>query len=223
MANMAKLGVVLDQVRDEFALDAIALRCWIELQEQLGISPCALVSVLNNEGVPAACEVDIGSAVTMYALGQASGDATTCLDWNNNYGDEINKCIVFHCGPVPKSMMTDPGRVTDHTILITVLGEGRSFGPIQGRIKPNPVTFGNLATCDGKMEFYLGEGRITGDPIPEEFFGCAGVVEVENMQKMFVDLGYAGHRHHTTMTPGHVADAVDEAFRHYLGYEVMRL
>ena len=45
----------------------------MEMQKQLGISPCVLLSEMNDRGIPAACEVDVGNAVTMYALSLASG------------------------------------------------------------------------------------------------------------------------------------------------------
>jgi L-fucose isomerase-like protein len=66
---------------------------------------------MNERGVAAACEVDVGNAVTMRALSLASGDAAACLDWNNNYGEEDDKCILFHCGPVPQTMMASKGQI----------------------------------------------------------------------------------------------------------------
>jgi DNA-binding transcriptional LysR family regulator len=41
----------------------------------------------------------------MQALALASDGPATCLDWNNNYADEEDKCILFHCGPVPADLM----------------------------------------------------------------------------------------------------------------------
>ena len=50
--SLARLSVVLDRVITEYKMDAIALRCWTELQTQLRISPCVLLGVLNNGGFP---------------------------------------------------------------------------------------------------------------------------------------------------------------------------
>ncbi len=218
--SLVRLGVVLDDLAEEMDLDAMAVRCWIEMQKQLGISPCVLLSELNDRYQVAACEVDVGSAVTMHALGAASMDVATCLDWNINYGDEEDKCILFHCGPVPQSMMTAKGKVVDHAILENAVGKGCGFGCNVGRIAPMDMTFGNLVTEDGKMKFYLGQGRFTDDPIAANFFGCAGVAQIDNLQDALVTIGAAGHRHHTAVTPGHVAAPVLEAFEKYLGYEV---
>lgn len=218
--TIVKLGVVLDALVEEMRLDAMAVRCWIEMQRQYGISCCVLLSEMNNRKMPVACEVDVGSAITMYALRTASGSVAACLDWNNNYGDDDDKCILFHCGPVPQTMMAGQGVITDHAILANAVGQGCAYGCNTGRIKPGPFTFGNLITENGKLKFYLGQGTFTDDPIPADFFGCAGVAEFPDMQETLRTIGIAGHRHHTAVTPGHVMNPVKEAFETYLGYEV---
>ena len=218
--KLVRLGVVLDNIINEYELDALALRCWVEMQQQLGISPCVLLSELNDRGIAAACEVDVGNAIIMHALRLASGKPAICLDWNNNYGDEEEKCILFHCGPVAQSLMTCKGHVVDHAILANAVGPNCSFGCNVGRISPMPFTFGSLMTEDGDLCVYLGEGRFTDDPIPEDFFGCAGVAEIPCLQDVLQTVGYLGHRHHTSVAPGHVAEPVIEAFEKYLGYEV---
>ena len=220
--NLVRLGVVLDEVIEEYRLDAVAIRCWIEMQQQLGISPCVLLSELNERGIPAACEVDIGNAIAMHALRQASGEPAALLDWNNNYGDEDDKCILFHCGPVAHSLMTGPGRVTDHAILANAVGEGRAYGPNVGRIAPFDFTFSSMMTEAGKLHFYLGEGAFTKDPIPEDFFGCGGVAEIPKLQDVLLHVGYHGHRHHVSVTPGHVMAPLYEALHYYLGFEVTK-
>jgi L-fucose isomerase-like protein len=204
--RISKLGVALDAVVEEYRMDAVAIGCWSEMQKQWEISPCVLLSEMNDRGVVAACEVDVGNAVTMYALSNASGKPATGLDWNNNYGDDHNKCILFHCGPLPQTLMTAKGRVTEHSIIGNSLGAGRGFGCNQGRIAPTPVTLGSLLTEAGKLKFYLGQGCITAEPIPEDFFGCAGVAEIEGVQNGLQTIGNSGHRDHVSVTPGHVAD-----------------
>ncbi|MHC4591854.1 MAG: L-fucose/L-arabinose isomerase family protein [Planctomycetota bacterium] len=221
--SLTRLAVVLDAVIEEYGMDALALRCWSEMQAQLGISPCVLLSALNDKGLAAACEVDVGNAVTMHALKLASGNSPALLDWNNNYGDEEDKCILFHCGPVAQNMMTDKGLITDHAILANAVGEGRAWGCNTGRISPGSFTFGSMLTQHGRLCIYLGEGEFTGDSIPDDFFGCAGVARIQNLQQKLQIIGYLGHRHHTSVTPGHVADPVCEAFERYLGYEVTML
>lgn len=221
-ANLCRLGVAIDQVAAELGCDALALRCWIELQKELGISPCVLLSELNHRGLPAACEVDIGNAVVMRALGLATGGATTLLDWNNNYGDEPDKCILFHCGPVPQVLMRAKGEVTDHVLLQPVLGQGCSWGCNTGRIAAFPFTYGGLVTDNGRAEVYLGEGEFTEDVVPADFFGCAGVARIPNLEDVLLAMARAGHRHHVALAPGLAREAVAEALGGYLGYHVTR-
>ena len=218
--NLAKLGVVLDEIIEEYQMDAVAIRCWLELQQQLGISPCVVVGTLNNQGIGAACEVDIGSAITLHALHLASGEPATCLDWNNNYADEEDKVILFHCGPVPAELMAGKGRITDHDILINALGEGVSFGCHVGRIAQFDFTFSNMLTEDGRMKWYLGHGRITEDEVPANFFGCAGVAEVDRLQDVLLHVVRTGHRHHVNLTPGSYTGPLREALAYYLGHDV---
>jgi L-fucose isomerase-like protein len=218
--SLVKLSVVLDQVRDEYAMDALSLRCWIELEKTLGVSPCVLLGDLNDRGVPAACELDVCNAIAMRALSLAAEQPATCLDWNNNFGDSRDKCILFHCGPVPPSLMQGKGRIVDHPMFAKAIGAGCGWGCNVGRIKPSPMTFSSAKTEDGRLVFYLGEGRFTDDTVPEEFFGCAGVGEIEGLQDVLRFVGYEGFRHHVSVAPGHVAQPVLEAFDRYLGYDV---
>ena len=219
-AKLVKLGVVIDEIIEENSLDAVAIRCWVEMQKHLGISPCVLLSEMNDRGLPAACEVDVGNAVAMRALSSASGNVAACLDWNNNYGDDEDKCILFHCGPVPQSMMTGKGCVVGHAILDNAPGIKSSYGCNVGRIKPTPFTFSSMLTADGDLHFYIGEGEFTSDPIPEDFFGCAGVAQIDDLQDVLLSIGMQGHRHHTSVTPGLVGAAVCEALEYYLGFDV---
>ncbi len=168
LETLARLGVVLDGLVEEFGLQALAIRCWVEMQQQLHISPCVLLSEMNDRGVVAACEVDVGNAVAMYGLSKASGNVASCLDWNNNYAEEDDKCILFHCGPVPQSMMTSHGHVTDHAILANAVGAGCGYGCNTGRIAPTPFTFGSLHTQEGELKFYLGAGPLHRGPHPGE-------------------------------------------------------
>ena len=220
LENLAKLSVVLDEVVDELKLDAISIRCWMELEKVFKIAPCILLSDLNNRGIPAACELDVGNGIMMAALAAASGGAATCLDWNNNYGGDPDKCILFHCGPVPSSLMKSKGELVEHYMFAKSLGCGCGWGPNQGRIASFPMTFASAKTENGKIFAYLGEGEITDDEIPREYFGCAGVAKIGNLQKKLQTIGANGFRHHVSLAKGRYESALREAFGKYLGYEL---
>jgi L-fucose isomerase-like protein len=218
--NIVRLGVTLDHLVAEANLDALAIRCWTEIQQQMGISPCVAMGALNDLGLASACEVDLGNAVAMKALHLASYQPVGLLDWNNNYYDEDDKCILFHCGPLPASMMDGKGRITDHAILMNAVGEGNGYGCNVGRIRPMDFTFGSLMTDEGRVKMYLGQGTITRDPIPMNFFGVAGVAEISKLQDVLLHIGVNGHRHHVSITPGSVQAPLAEALGHYLNFDI---
>ena len=110
--TLAKISVVIDEYIETYHLDAVSLRCWNEMETILRVCPCVLISELNDRGIVCSCEIDVCSAITMRAMNLASGQPTACLDWNNNYGDDENKVILFHCGPVAQSLMEAKGTVT---------------------------------------------------------------------------------------------------------------
>jgi len=116
--------------------------------------------------------------------------------------------------------MADRGRIADHAILANEVGEGCGFGCHVGRIAPFDFTFGSMLTDEGKLRFYLGQGQFTQDEIPEEFFGCAGVAQIEKLQDVLLHIGYNGYRHHVSVTSGLVQAPVREALEHYLGFDV---
>jgi L-fucose isomerase-like protein len=216
--TLVKLAVVLDDIMVEFGMDALALRCWIEIEKELRVSPCVLLSEINDRGIPAACELDVCNAVAMRALSLASGRPAACLDWNNNYADEQDKCILFHCGPVAQGLMAGKGRVIEHPMFAKALGAGCGYGCNVGRIAPGPFTFASSKTQDGKLTFYLGDGGFTQDAIPADFFGCAGTARIDDLQAKLQTIGYQGYRHHVSVTPGHLTVPLAEAWTRYLGY-----
>ena len=73
---------------------------------------------------------------------------------------------------------------------------------------------------DGRLKAYLGEGAMTADPIPGNFFGVAGVASIPRLQDVLLHLGREGHRHHVALTTGEVMKSTREAMEKYLRYEV---
>ena len=216
--TLAKISVVIDEYIEEYRLEALALRCWNEMETILRVCPCVLLSELNDRGIPASCEIDMCSALTMRAMALASEQPTAVLDWNNNYGDDENKVILFHCGPVAQQLMTGRGTVTEHKMFAK--GDpGSGWGTNEGRIRAFPTTISNCQTKDGKIIVYASEAEFTEDPIEAEYFGCAGVCAVPDMQEKMIKLARGGFKHHTSVGVGHMKDVLKEAFTTYLHYE----
>lgn len=221
--TLARFAAALRVIIDDGALDAVAVRCWSELQQELGIAPCAVMGLFNHAGIPAVCEMDVTNAIPMLGLSLAAGRPAGCLDWNNNYGDDDGKCILFHCGPLPMELMEGPGVVQQHKMLSKSYGDGCSWGLNVGKMKSGPITYAGGRTDAGTVQFYVDTGRLTGDPVAESFFGVSGVLETPELQHKLGVISAGGFRHHVVLTTGDVEMAVAEAFTKYLGYERVKL
>ena len=215
LEKLAKLAIVVEQWIEENELDAIAFQCWTAIEEYLGIAPCAMLSILSNNLIPAACEVDVTGALTMLALELASGSNAALLDWNNNYGDDPNKAVAFHCSNLPADMLENP---TMDAHFSESFKKDTAYGAIFGRISPGPFTFARISTDDlvGEIMFYTGEGEFTNDEL--ETFGGFGVIEIPNLQDLIKQICVSGFEHHFAATRGDVAYIVAEALENYLNF-----
>lgn len=219
MENLSRLGAALKSIIDEQKLDAIAIRCWSELQHSLHIAPCALLGIFNSMGIPAACETDASNALSMLALHAASNQPTGCLDINNNYGEDENKAVLFHCGPLPLELMIKPGHIEEHKMFTKTQGENCSWGVNVGHIKPGVITISGARTENGEVHYFVERAEITDDPIEEGFFGTPGVVKMDKLQDKLFSMQNEGFRHHAIITPGDHVREIEEALSKYLGYK----
>ena len=217
--RMAKFGVVLDGWMADNQLDATAIQCWTSMEEYFGVVPCTLMSMSSNKLNPSACETDIVGALAMLAMQLASGRPSALVDWNNNYDDDPNKGVVFHCSNLPKDVFVADIPVMEYQEIIAgSVGMENTFGTIYGRVKENPFTYLRISTDDlsGKIIAYTGEGAFTNDPL--DTFGGYGVIEVPRFQDLLAYICENGYEHHVSINQTRVAGAIDEAFNKYLGW-----
>jgi L-fucose isomerase-like protein len=188
------------------------------MQKNNGINACTLMSMMSNQLMPSACETDITGVVSMYALQLASGSPGALVDWNNNYADDPDRCVFFHCGNWAKSFVPDL-EIKTAPILGTTLGEENTYGAMAGAAAAGPMTYARISTDDtsGIIRAYTGQGEITNDPL--DTFGHRAVVHTPELQKLLAYLCKNGFEHHVAMTMGNVSEALDEAFTNYLGWE----
>jgi L-fucose isomerase-like protein len=218
LVQMAKLGVVLDRWMEANAIDATAIQCWTSVQQNLGCNVCTLMSMMSESFLPSACEVDVLGVLTMYAMQLAAKSPAALVDWNNNYGDDENKCALFHCGNWAKSFLPDI-KIANAPILGSTLGVENTYGALEGRTPAGPLTYGRLSTADndGKIRAYVGEGELTNDVL--NTFGTRAVAHVPRLQDLLHFICRQGFEHHVVMTNSHSAEILTEAFENYLGWE----
>jgi len=219
MLRMAKFALVVDDWMQSLGISATAIQCWSSLQKNYGVNVCTIMSMMSEQMLPSACEVDIAGVVSMYALQLASGRPSALVDWNNNYGDDPEKCVLFHCGNWAKDFLPEV-RIATAPILGTTLGEENTFGALEGRTDTGPLTFGRISTDDltGKIRAYVGEGEFTADPL--NTFGTRAVVQVDDLPSLMHVICQNGFEHHAAMNRSRSAAAVAEALSRYLGWDI---
>ena len=219
--RMARFAVVIDRWMKDQALIGTALQCWTALEEFYGIVPCAVMSMMSEGLLPSACEVDITGLVGMLALRFATETPAALVDWNNNYGADPDKCVLFHCSNLPKSLFAKH-KMAVQEIIAGSVGKENACGSIVGRLKAGAFTYARVDTDDssGDIRSYVGEGRLTDDPL--ETFGGFGVCQIPNLQGLLRRICADGFEHHVAMAMGQVGRALEDAFGNYLGWDVYR-
>lgn len=227
LVKMAKLGAVIDAWMETNNLAASALQCWTSMEEFYGIVPCTVMSMMSNSLLPSACETDIAGVLGMYALVLASGKPSALVDWNNNYGEDPDKGVIFHCSNFPMDAFVsgtnggnDRPEMDYQDIIAGTVGKENTYGAIVGRVRAAPFTYCRVSTDDfnGRILAYLGEGDFTDDPL--QTFGGYGVVRVPDLQKLLRHICENGYEHHVAVNLSQTAAAVNEALGKYLGWNV---
>ncbi len=219
VVKQAKLGVVIDDWMRANDLNASAIQCWTSLQKNYGVNVCTLMSFMSDQLMPSACEVDVTGVVSMYALQLASGQPAALVDWNNNYANDPDKCVLFHCGNWAKTFYPDV-KMSNAPIIGSTVGVENTYGALEGAVPPGPMSYARLTTDDknGQIKTYVGDGEFTDDPL--QTFGSHAVVKVEGLQKLLKYVCRNGFEHHTAMTLGYTGAVLEEAFGNYMGWDV---
>jgi len=220
LLKMAKFGIVLDDWMQSLDIQASALQCWDSLQQNFGANVCTLMSMMSEQLLPSACEVDVTGVVSMYALQLASNTPSALVDWNNNYADDSDKCVLFHCGNWAKSFYGEEFKMEYAPILGSTLGNENTYGVVSGRVPAGPFSYARVSSDDrhGLIQAYVGDGQFVDDPLAT--FGSRAVVQVPHLQELLRYICKNGFEHHAAMNRSHSAAVLHEAFTTYFGWDV---
>lgn len=104
----ARLVLALESLHEETGADALALRCWPEIQGEWKFSACLAVSYLNEQGTIVSCESDVPGALSMLLMHEISGERPLLLDMVA--ADLENDALQFwHCGVGMRCYMDGAG------------------------------------------------------------------------------------------------------------------
>ncbi|MBR0040994.1 MAG: fucose isomerase [Oscillospiraceae bacterium] len=204
-----------DYVRER-GIGALASRCWPDFFTSFGTPVCTVLSLLNDEGVAAACEADIYGALSMWIGMALSGEPVF-------FGDPVsldegeNTITFWHCGAAACSLARrDTGAVVG-------VHPNRKIGPAMDfgcEAFPDATVFRIGREPDGFFRFFILEGEALDKP--KQFIGTSIVVKTERGAREVVEESVKlGFEPHFVVVKGRHAAAL-EALANMYGFEVCK-
>ena len=128
---------------ERYHLDAFTLNCF-DLIPTTHTTGCVALALLNQQGIPAGCEGDEQTLLTMLAVQAATGEMTFMANPSKILDNATHEMVFAHCTIAPA--MTDRYIVRDHY-------ESLSGVAVEGIFDPMDVT---VVKCGGRgMEHYF--------------------------------------------------------------------
>lgn len=208
LENVAALKVAMKTLAEKYDCQAIAIQCWNQLQNEIGIMPCAANALLNEEGIPVVCETDIHGAITALMVEAAAmGEKRSFFaDWTIRHPDIENGELLQHCGPWPISVADEKPRLTyplafDHP------------GSLTARAKMGEVSLVRFDGDNGEYSLLLGNARGVEGP---KGMGTYLWVEVDNIKRLEAKIVEGPYIHHCVGIHQNVVPVLYEACK-YIG------
>ena len=204
-----------DFVREN-RVSALASRCWPDLFTAFGTPVCTVLSLLNDDGVAAACEADIYGALSMW-LGMELSGAPVFFGDPVSLDEEENTLTFWHCGAAACSLARkDTGAAVG-------VHPNRKLGPTMDfgcEAWPQVTVFRVGRKPDGSFRFLILEGEALDKP--RQFSGTSVVVRTGGPCREIMEQGVlAGLEPHFAVVRGHHAAALS-ALGRMLGVELLR-
>ena len=209
LEKLARLEIALRDKVAEFEMDGFALQCWTSIQTDYGVTPCVLMGRFDEDGIPAACEVDIHGTISMHLLALAAGRPSALADWNNRHYKMKNVFSAWHCGVFPPSFTARKRTLSYHKIVAGTVGAENAYGTVELETDPGPVTLARLTESpEGAWKLLICEGEVV--KAEGETFGGNAWVEVADLDALYRAL-LRDFPHHTALVPGHVGKVLETA------------
>jgi L-fucose isomerase-like protein len=219
--RLAKFDIVLKDWVKDHQIDVTAVQCWNSPYERYGCAVCTSMAMLSSAGIPSACEMDMGSAVSMLALQQAAEKPAFCEDWYVPYHDD--SCVCIHCSNFAKEVFEEKPIMGANCVAERNYGTNNCTGALKGKVATGPMTCLKLTTDDknGKIKAVVSSGKIIeGNDV--KIYSPHVVCQIPKLEKLMDYLCKNGFEHHFAMVQADVADEITEALSTYMGWEVYR-
>jgi L-fucose isomerase-like protein len=125
-----RLCRALQKMVDRYKLSAFTLNCF-DLIPPTGTTGCVALAMLNDRGIPAGCEGDIQTLLTMLAVQAATGEVAFMANPSMITNNARHEMIFAHCTIAP--CMTDSYTIRTHY-------ESQSGVALEGTMSPGSYT-----------------------------------------------------------------------------------
>lgn len=202
LEKYARLRTAYQGFIQESGAGAIASRCWPDFFTGFGAPVCAVLSMLNDNGIPSSCETDMGGAISMFIGSSLSSMATY-------FGDPVaidEKCdsiVYWHCGAGASCLASkkEGSKLGVHP--------NRKIGPtMEFGLKNGPVTVLRLGKDKDGFRMFLMKGEALDEP--QKFFGTSVTVKPEGGQatKRVAEFVKDGWEPHFVIAYGDIVEKV---------------
>ena len=197
-------------------IGALASRCWPDFFTAYGTPVCTVLSLLNDDGVAAACEADVYGALSMWVGMQLSGRPVF-------FGDPVsldeteNTLTFWHCGAAACALARKDTGAQIGVHPNRKIGPAMDFGC---EAIPGVTVFRIGREPDGSFRFLIAEGEALHKP--KQFIGTSLVVRTDAPSRDLVESSVqAGFEPHFAVIPGRHGAAL-EALATFMGFELYR-
>lgn len=188
LENVAALKIAMKTLAGKYGCKAIAIQCWNQLQNELGIMPCAANSLLNEEGIPVVCETDIHGAITSLIVEAAGMNQIRSFfaDWTIRHPDIANGELLQHCGPWPISVAKEKPKLT-YPLAFNYPGS------VTAEAKHGEITLCRFDGDNGEYSLLLGNAKGVEGP---KGMGTYLWIEVDNIKRLEEKIVTGPYIHH---------------------------
>ncbi len=196
-----RLLCALEDIVDENKADSIAVRCWPETFVDYGCAACGPMAMMNQAGVPSACEADVYGSVTTLMLQELVDEPVWMADLVD-VDEADDTAVLWHCGLAPLSMC-DPEAQAEATI-----HTNRKMPLLhQFPLKPGRITLARLSQAKNEKKLMIAGAEVLRAPMA--FTGTSGVIRFDKaVAEVCATIMEEGLEHHFSLAYGDHMDSL---------------
>ncbi len=198
-----RLLCALEDIAEQNSANSLAVRCWPETFVDYGCAACGPMAMMNQAGIPSACEADVYGSVTTLMLQELAGEPVWMADLVD-VDSSSDTAVFWHCGLAPLSMC-DPESQAEATI-----HTNRRMPLLhQFPLRPGRVTLARLSQAKNQTKLMIAGAEVQRAPMA--FTGTSGVVRFDKgVGEVCETIMGEGLEHHFALAYGDHRDSLEQ-------------